>query len=146
MTRQEQQILSQLQPRLAVAVAGILAHANAPGKLPPDTVLRAFCGYRTPAEQLAAFRAGNTKLKKSPHNYQPARACDLVFHVNGRPSWDHGLPWWLLIYWAEAAGLEAGGRWGTPARERKLAARPGMRLGWDCPHVQLRGWAARLFH
>ena len=146
MRTQDLKVLDELHPVLRPAVEEILKHINSPGKLPEGWELRAQCGYRTPAAQLLAYRNGTTKLKKSPHNYKPARACDLVWwHPKIGWSWARCRPWWLTIYWGEAAGgLTAGGRWGTPAEERKIAAHSGMRIGWDPGHVQLKSWWASL--
>jgi hypothetical protein len=134
----DQRILSELRPELREAVEEILTHVNAPGKLPAGMELRPHQGYRPPEEQLKAYKAGRSKLKFGKHNYRPARACDLVWCVDGKWSWDVELPWWLVGYWAEQAGLSWGGRWGTPQAERKRPCRDGMPLGWDCPHVELR--------
>jgi hypothetical protein len=139
----DEQVLGQLHSDLAAKVRQILAHVNHPEKLPPGVELHAHMGYRSPADQLAAFRAGNSKLKRGAHNYRPAMACDLVFQVRGQWSWAGSLPWWLVGYWAEVCGLRWGGRWGTPGAQRKAAAHDGMRLGWDCPHVELPDWVKR---
>jgi hypothetical protein len=144
---QDAAILAQLDGALRAKVLSVLAHVNAPGKLPSGLSLRPQCGYRSAAAQLAAYKAGNTKLKKGKHNLTPARACDLVWYLEGVGwLWDSGkhlekpLPWWLIGYWAEVAGLLWGGRWGTSQASRKVPANPAIRLGWDCPHVELSGW------
>ncbi len=136
----EQRRLAKAHPDLRRAVEAILAHVNAPGKLPAGVRLGVHTVWRSPEAQLAAYRSGNSRLKRGKHNLSPARAADLVFLVGGRWSWDRKLPWWLVGYWAEAAGVNWGGRWGTPQAARKAPAHAGMALGWDCPHVELSGW------
>ncbi len=136
-TAEDRKRLQLVEPRLASAIALILQHVNAPGKLPPGVELRVHTGYRPPEEQLAAYRAGNSQLKFGKHNYRPARAVDLVFQRDGRWSWDTMLPWWLVGYWAEACKLAWGGRWGTARALRKIVCRSGMPLGWDCPHCEV---------
>ncbi len=151
MNAHDEKILGQLHPALREKVRDILAHVNAPGKLPPGLELGAHCGWRSPADQLKAFHAGASKLRRGAHNYDPARACDLVFRLHGEWTWASktvldghkvAIPWWLIGYWAEEAGLAWGGRWGTPASARKVEAHAGMGYGWDLPHVELPGWAS----
>lgn len=41
-------------------------------------------------------------------------AVDMCFVVNGRPSWDEGLPWKLYGEVAKSLGLDWGGDWRRP--------------------------------
>lgn len=77
-----------------------------------------FQGFRSFAEQDALYAQGRTKPGAivtnarggdSFHNY--GVACDIVFVVNGRPSWDSKHPWKTLGTVGEKYGLEWGGRW-----------------------------------
>lgn len=137
MNERDQRVLAELDPKLRTIVNYILLHVNAKGKLPKGIVLRPHTGYRSAAAQLLAYARGVSKLKRGKHNEKPARACDLVFCVDGRWSWGSSLPYWLIGYWAEKASLTWGGRWGTPHEARNVIAHSGMEYGWDPCHVEL---------
>lgn len=77
-----------------------------------------FQGFRSFAEQDALYAQGRTKPGAivtnarggdSFHNY--GVACDIVFVVNGRPSWDSKHPWKTLGKIGKTNGLEWGGDW-----------------------------------
>ena len=75
-------------------------------------------GYRSIEEQNKLYAQGrttpgaivtNAKGGESFHNY--GVAVDIVFVVNGHPSWSNNHPWTLLGIEGEKLGLEWGGRW-----------------------------------
>ena len=77
-----------------------------------------FQGFRSFEEQDYLYAQGrtrrgaivtNAKAGQSNHNY--GTAVDIVFLVNGNPSWDNSHPWSLLGEVGEAVGLEWGGNW-----------------------------------
>ena len=92
---------------------------------------------RTKEEQQALYAKGRTKpgpivtyvdgvTKKSNHQAKEegglGRAVDCCFVVDGKPSWDHRLPWKLYGAMAETLGLRWGGSWKTLV---------------DLPHIEL---------
>jgi hypothetical protein len=88
-------------------------------------------GGRNSTDQAALYAQGRTApgpivtnvdgtTTKSTH--QLGTGSDLVFVVNGQPSWAENLPWDLLGKTAKAEGLAWGGDWKDPV---------------DRPHVQL---------
>lgn len=82
-------------------------------------------GVRTTAKQQALYAQGRTApgaivtntdgvIKKS--NHQPkadglGHAVDMAFVVNGLPSWDPSLPWFLYGAMVRSLGLRWGGDW-----------------------------------
>lgn len=87
-------------------------------------------GARTASQQAVSYAKGRTTVGPdvSPDrplgrtvtsadgvhiksNHQSGRAVDCCFVVNGEPSWDEHLPWYLYGEAAEAEGLHWGGRW-----------------------------------
>lgn len=80
-------------------------------------------GVRTEAQQRALYAQGRTKPGKIvtnadgvkvKSNHQPkadgyGHAVDCCFLVDGKPSWDHKLPWRLYGEAAKALGLRWGG-------------------------------------
>jgi peptidoglycan L-alanyl-D-glutamate endopeptidase CwlK len=93
-------------------------------------------GIRTAAEQHALWRQGREIPGKivtnldgihHPSRHQPhadgyGHALDIVFIVDGKPSWAEDLPWDAYGKEAEAAGLVWGGRF------VKLVDRPHVEL------------------
>ena len=115
--------------------------------------LAPWCGYRGPADQLAAVERGASAARfgESPHNFEPSLACDVVLHpahVHVRPHpldlespdlWDDETPdalaaWEALDRAAEVAGLE-----------RVSFLRRGKRVT-DLSHLQLPGWRSLIPH
>lgn len=82
-------------------------------------------GVRTVMQQQALYAQGRTAPGKivtymdgvkRPSNHQPkadgfGHAVDCAFLVDGKPSWDAGLPWGLYGAMAKALGLTWGGSW-----------------------------------
>jgi len=102
-----------LQPAVARASQKILREM---GKLGYDVMV--YQGYRSMEEQNALYAQGRTKPGAkvtnarggdSFHNY--GVAVDIVFVVNGRPSWSNNHPWTKLGQVGEKHGFEWGGRW-----------------------------------
>jgi hypothetical protein len=111
--------LALLEPHVRAKVLAILHDAAAHG-----VSLMVYETYRSEARQLALFNAGASKLRQvGCHHY--GLACDIVYNVNGEPSWkgDFG----LLGHLARAHALIWGGDWGHPGRA------PGF---VDADHVQ----------
>lgn len=108
-----------LRPKLE-AVDGILAREGLP--------FARFEVYRSPQTQARALADGRSKAGpwRSYHNF--GLATDYVGVVEGRWSWDSGLPWQRLGEVFEAAGLEWAGRW-TTFREMVHGQLPVRRLG-----------------
>lgn len=115
------------------------------------------CGYRpvidknvwrTPAEQLALYRAGRTRLRWGYHcatrDGKPASlAADIICADRG---WNVPMSFWLAVgHAARVVGLEWGGLWGLPPGVRRQlwervrewpCSTEGIKLGWDPAHVQ----------
>ena len=79
-----------------------------------------FQGFRSFAEQDYLYAQGrtrrgaivtNARAGQSAHNF--GNAVDIVFLMNGRPSWDNSHPWSLLGEVGEGVGLSWGGRWAS---------------------------------
>lgn len=82
-------------------------------------------GVRTQAQQQALYAQGRTAPGKivtnadgmtRKSNHQPkadgfGHAVDCCFLVDGKPSWDATLPWFLYGAMAKALGLTWGGDW-----------------------------------
>jgi hypothetical protein len=105
-------------------------------------------GWRSPADQLAAYNAGHSKLKFGFHNVTAADGTPEALAVDMldddaplNPSKKYLL---MLAHAAERAGLETGIRWGVPAalvegiddaiENEDWAAN--VKVGWDPTHVQ----------
>ena len=138
-------VLAELHPLLRARVTELLDLMD--GRVSP------WCGYRGPADQLAALEAGNSRARfgESPHNFRPALACDVVLHparVHVRPHpvdvespdlWDDEsedalATWAALDHAAERVGLD-----------RVSFMRRGV-LVTDLPHLQLPGWRSLIPH
>ena len=67
-------VLAELHPILRPKIVDLLEEMR--GRVTP------WCGYRGPADQARAREDGhsNARFGESPHNYQPALACDVVLH------------------------------------------------------------------
>lgn len=88
-------------------------------------------GVRTTEQQQKLYRQGREEPGKivthldgitRRSNHQPktdgyGHAIDVVFIVNGRPSWEESNPWELLGAMARSQGLNWGGDW-TTLRDR----------------------------
>ncbi len=153
MTAQERHALNHkrlqlINPKLRLKVAAVLS----------DLESHADCPYidsgvwRSPAEQMAKYRAGVSKVKWSFHNANDRRgqpdalAADIT---DARFGWDSPLSFWLrLAASAQAHGMESGIFWGLTSGQRAaitaaIAARnwtPGnISTGWDPAHIQVAG-------
>lgn len=129
--------LAGVHPHLIVEVTKILQAMTILGF--PMTVV---AGVRTAEEQQKIYAQGRTKpgkivtfadgiIKKSPHQVHDdgfGYAADLVFLVNGLPSWDDHLPWALYGAMAKALGLRWGGDFPT------LLDRPHVEWAGPVPH------------
>jgi hypothetical protein len=118
----------------------------------PAFEIRPTCTYRSPDEQLEAFRKGTSQLdgfrKKGNHNYEPARAIDFGIFRRKDGAWiddlvkkaqfDQSLA--FSMYWncgllAQRNGARWGGDWdadGIP-----VVVDPTERLN-DVYHIELR--------
>lgn len=108
-------------------------------------------GYRTPADQLAAFNSGHSKLKFGFHNVtgpngeKESLAVDMIDDNNPLASPTSYLL--RLAFASEKNGLETGIRWGLPVSLRQaidaaIAAKnfdAPVKTGWDPTHVQPTG-------
>jgi hypothetical protein len=131
----------QLEPGLRKRVQRLCDRMG--GRVSPWT------GFRNEEEQNAAWlrKRSNARWLQSPHNYQPALACDLVLNpqrVNVRenpraPGWPD--LWDNETHEAQQAWID------LHARAVSLGlGRVRIRIGgaatkaWDRPHVQLKNW------
>jgi hypothetical protein len=153
MTAQERYALNHarlklINPVLRIKVAAVLSdlegHADCP--------LIDAGVWRSPAEQMAKWRAGVSRIKWSFHNANDrngrpdALAADIT---DSRFGWDSPLSFWLrLAASAQAHGMESGIYWGLTAAPRAaisaaITARnwtPGnISRGWDPAHIQVAG-------
>lgn len=119
---EQAQALAGLNPAFLPAVLRVLAAANE--QAPPGRVLMAYEGARSLARQRELLAAGFTKLAVGAHC--TGRACDLVWVVRGRWTWDEAEPYGLIGPAAHAEGLTWGGSWA------------GFR---DVYHVEAPDWA-----
>lgn len=138
-------VLAELHPLLRPKILEVLDLMD--GRVTP------WCGYRGPADQLAALERGDSRARfgQSPHNFRPALACDVVLHparVHVRPHiddvevpdlWDDEsedalATWAALDHAAERVGLD-----------RVSFMRRGV-LVTDLPHLQLPGWRSLVPH
>jgi hypothetical protein len=105
--------------------------------------------WRSPAEQLAKYRAGYSRLKWGLHNAsnRDGSAASLAADiVDTRHLWQPPLVYWFhLARSARAHGLDTGILWGLTTKERAVVNHalqsrndsPGrIRIGWDPAHVQ----------
>lgn len=96
-------------------------------------------GYRNPADQLAAFKAGKSKAKpgQSPHNIKPARAFDFIPHPF--TGWED-----IAQFRVRAAMfLGAGKKIGIPVTWGRDWDGDGDETDqtlMDAPHIELKGW------
>jgi hypothetical protein len=104
--------------------------------------------WRSPADQLAAFNAGHSKLKFGFHNVtgaggaKEALAVDLL---DDNSPLNPGKPYLLrLAAAAQRQGLITGVRWGVPKKmaeaiDNAIAAKDwkaDVKIGWDPTHVE----------
>ncbi len=77
-------------------------------------------GKRSSAQQQALFAKGRTTPGPvvtncdgivKPSNHQSGRAADCAFIIDGKPSWDHRLPWRAYGACVVACGGSWGGDW-----------------------------------
>lgn len=137
------QRLTELHPAFASLLRRVIRRLEADGKRP-----RIQDAWRSPAEQLAAFRSGHSKLKFGFHNVSGANGerCGLAVDLldDNAPT-SPGSEYLLrLARAARDQQLETGIRWGLPAR--LVAAvdaaisngdwRARVKVGWDPTHVQ----------
>jgi peptidoglycan L-alanyl-D-glutamate endopeptidase CwlK len=125
--------LEGVHPQLARSVARILV---AMAELGVPMLITD--GVRTTEEQRALYAKGRTEPGRIVTNADGVRiksnhqakadgyghAVDCCFLVDGKPSWDQGLPWRLYGEAAKALGLTWGGDWKTIV---------------DKPHIELPG-------
>lgn len=99
--------IAMLEPSMMLPkVQAILADARAAGKH-----MAVFETYRSAERQEMLFEQGKTELKTvGVHHY--GLACDIVYIVNGQPSWDGDFDY--LGHLAVKHGLIWGGDWGAP--------------------------------
>ncbi len=108
-------------------------------------------GWRDPVAQLAAYRAGNSKLKWGLHcvtgknGKRESLAADIV---DGRYLWAGPVAFWLDLYRvAREKGLVSGAEWGLSKQQRAVLAAKAeeaaksngavkVALGWDPAHCQ----------
>jgi hypothetical protein len=140
------QRMSTLYPAFAARLVKVIQQLEADGLRP-----RIQDAWRSPAEQLAAFNAGHSKLKYGFHNVTDkngapeALAVDLLDdNAPLNPAKTYMLK---LAAAAEAAGLTTGVRWGLPAMfkaaiDEAIAAqnwKAEVKIGWDPLHVEPTG-------
>lgn len=120
-SEKDEKLLEGIHPGLAMKVRQLIALAAHDGY-----TLKIAQGLRTFAEQDALFRkrpvVTHARGGQSYHNY--GVACDFVFIVNGKATYEPESLYHNIGRWAESVGLEWGGSWRTFT---------------DLPHVQLKG-------
>jgi hypothetical protein len=141
--------LSELFPTFRARIVALIQGLEARGVRP-----RIQEAWRSPADQLAAFESGHSKLKFGFHNVtgpgdvKEALAVDLLDDDNPLNA---SVAYLLQVASAaEAQGLTTGIRWGLPtalvtAVDAALAAKDWQRpvkVGWDPTHVQPVGLTA----
>jgi hypothetical protein len=153
MTAQERHALNHqrlqlINPRLRIKVAAVLSDLEGHGDCP----LIDAGVWRSPAEQMAKWRAGVSRIKWSFHNANDKRgrpdalAADIT---DVRWGWDSPLSFWLrLAASAQAHQMESGIYWGLTGAQRALIGaaitsqnwNPGnISRGWDPAHIQVKG-------
>jgi hypothetical protein len=137
------QRMTTLYPAFAARLAKAIQQLEAQGVRP-----RIQDAWRSPADQLAAFNAGNSKLKYGFHNVTAANGAPEALAVDlldDNAPLNPGKPYMLkLAAAAAAAGLATGVRWGLPAAHRvavdeAIAAqdwKAAVKVGWDPLHVE----------
>ena len=133
-------------PAFARKVKAVLADLEGHGLRP-----RIQCAWRSPAAQLAAFKAGNSKLKFGFHNVTSKAGKPEALAVDILDD-DHPLdpPTRFLLMLASSArahGLQSGILWGLSTARRKkieevLASKnwdARVAVGWDPCHVEVTG-------
>jgi hypothetical protein len=107
--------------------------------------------WRSPADQLAAFNSGHSKLKFGFHNVTAADGTPEALAVDlldDSAPMNPGKPYILkLCAAAESVGLATGVRWGLPsalsdAIDAAIAAqdwKASVKVGWDPLHVEPTG-------
>jgi len=109
-----------LHPTMRIAVQRIISDAKAEGH-----EMMLYESYRSTERQELLFQEGKTQLQHvGVHHY--GLAADIVYVVNGQPSWDGDFS--LLGRLADAHGLIWGGDWGDPGVHHSFI---------DSDHVQL---------
>ncbi len=136
----------QMRPKVAAVIRDLESHGDRP-------VIDAGV-WRTPAQQAAKVRAGNSKVRFSFHNCSTrggapdSLAADISDARFGWNSGDRANSYWLrLASAAQSHNLTTGIYWGlSPAdrariraaiAKRDWAAR--IRRGWDAAHCQITG-------
>ncbi len=144
--KRNEERLKELFPKFAQRIKLVIADLEAASLRP-----RIQEAYRSPADQLAAFNAGNSKLKFGFHNVTSAGgrpeslAVDLLDDNNPLNP-----PISYLLQLAQVARnrqLETGILWGLPANlqqgvEAALKAKDftqKVKVGWDPTHIQPTG-------
>lgn len=135
--------LQELHPAFRQRVQIMLAALEAAGLHP-----RCQDAWRSPEQQLLAWRNGYSKLKFGFHNVTGTEGdpAALAVDVLDNDAPDTASPAFLLqlAAAAEQTGLRTGIRWGLPlalarAVDRAIAARDwqaAIKLGWDPTHVE----------
>ncbi len=145
-TARNRQRLTELYPTMAKKVAAIIKDLEGHQLRP-----RIQSAYRSPADQLAAYNAGHSKLKYGFHNVtgpggEPeSLAVDLL--DDNHPT-NMGSRYLLMVAAAaQAHSCITGIRWGLPAAMAKaidaaIAAKnwdAPVKVGWDPTHIQPTG-------
>jgi hypothetical protein len=142
--------LLELYPVFRMRLAAVIADLESRGLRP-----RIQDAWRNPADQLAAFNSGNSKLKFGFHNVTGANgakeslAVDLLDDDSPLASRKE-----YLLQLADAAqkqGLNTGIRWGVPqaliqAIDQAIASKnwkADVKIGWDPTHVEPLGMRAQ---
>jgi len=138
--------LTELFPAFRKKIQAVIAALESQGQRP-----RIQDGWRSPEDQLAAFLAGNSKLKFGFHNVTGAGGAKESLAVD---MLDDNLPLnpkssylLRLAAAAEQQGLITGIRWGLPANlraaiDQAIAAKnwdAPVKIGWDPTHVEPTG-------
>jgi hypothetical protein len=141
--------LLELYPTFRKRVSQVIADLEAMGVRP-----RIQDAYRSPADQLIAFNAGNSKLKFGFHNVtgpngeKQSLAVDML---DDDSPLKIGTAYLLKLAWAsEKNGVHTGIRWGVPAQlkpaiDAAIAAQnwdAPVKVGWDPTHVEPVGMLA----
>ncbi len=135
--------LKELNPVFARRIAAIISRLEAAGLRP-----RIQCAWRNPADQLAAYQAGTSKLKLGFHNLTrsdggaDSLAVDLL--DDDHPAHEGCAYLLQLAAAAEDQRCVTGIRWGVPAGlasgiDAAIAAgdwEAPVKIGWDPAHVE----------
>ena len=140
------QRLAECEPSFGQLVSGVLRGLEARGLRP-----RIQEAWRPPGNQLAAFKAGRSKLKFGFHNLTASdgRPAALAVDIldDDAPLGPGARYLLMLAAEARARGLETGILWGLPVALRKgvdeaIALQrwdAPVKVGWDPCHVQIVG-------